>query len=418
MGLDRNRDTPELALFGEIAPFEFPVAAGVHIFAGAFIVIDSAGNMKPGVAATGLIAVGRAEAEADNTDGDAGDIKCKARIGLFRWDNANSDALADADRGDTCYLYDDHTVAKTSGTGSRSVAGTVVSVDSAGVWVAGGFEFLLAPEAATGLSDADPQPVNNSATVETPGVSLSVSRADHAHAHGILTVGTLHSAATATVNGFQSFAHKNQLDQASPVYHARGVADSNVADLAAFVVAGFDGVTYVAGDVVLLANQTTAAECGLYLVGTVSGTAPLTRIVALPAAASYIKGSTVEVSEGTLWAGSTWKAMATGTCTVGTHDPKFYPRECRGILTLGSGTKTLGSAEGLWIFSVTRSTIHCTMNTPGGTLTLTTGGYGSNSAGRTAGKSGTAAAIVIARVAAGTIDTANNSTVDWLVTNW
>jgi len=181
-----------------------------------------------------------------------------------------------------------------------------------------------------------------------------------------------------------------------------------------------DGVTYIAGDIVLLAAQTTAADCGLYVVGTVAvGVAPLTRLSSMAFGTTGQNGCTVEVSEGTLWAGSTWKAMATttGGFVVGTNDPVFYPRVCKNIITLASGTYTLGSTEGLFLWSATRSGVQCMMNTPGGTLTSTLA-YGSNSAGRTIGKSGAAALIVIARVAAGTIDTANSSTVDVLVTNW
>lgn len=210
----------------------------------------------------------------------------------------------------------------------------------------------------------------------------------------------------------------------APVYNARGVVFDD-ASLTAFasVTGGTikDGVTYVAGDVVLLANQTTAADCGLYVVGTVdtgAHTAPLTRHPALPTNAAYVNGMVVQVSEGTIWAGSMWKAMCTGAVVVGTGDPIFYPKTCKAIVTLASGTYALGSTQGLFLFSTTKSNIQCNMNTPGGTVTSTVGGYGVNSAARTAGKSGTAAATVIARVAAGTIDTANNSTVDVLVTNW
>jgi len=209
----------------------------------------------------------------------------------------------------------------------------------------------------------------------------------------------------------------------APVYNARGVVYDN-ASLTAFasVTGGTikDGVTYFAGDTVLLANQTTAADCGLYVVGTVdtsAHTAPLTRHPALSANATYVNGMMISVSEGTLWAGSTWKAMCTGTKVVGTDDPLFYPQKCRGILTLASGTKTLGSTEGLFLWSTTRSTVQATYNTAGGTVSSTVN-MRCASANRTAGKSGTAAAIIIATVAAGTIDTANNSTVDWEVTNF
>jgi len=199
--------------------------------------------------------------------------------------------------------------------------------------------------------------------------------------------------------------------------NARAVSIVNNANLLAFVVT-VDGVVLQQDDRVLLANQTTAAENGLYAVGVVAITAPLTRVADMPTGDDYINGNVVEVSEGVLFAGSTWKSMATGAKVVGTHDPLFYPEFCSGTLTLASGTYTLGATEGFYLFTTTKSPIHCTMNTPGGVTTLTVGGYGSDVAGRTAGKSGTAAAIIIARVAAGTIDNANNSTVDWSVKNW
>lgn len=210
---------------------------------------------------------------------------------------------------------------------------------------------------------------------------------------------------------------------ASADYRARGVCITNMSITAFVGVAGGtaqNGVTYVAGDYVLLAAQTTAAECGLYQVGTVAGgVAPLTRIPALQTGTTYVNGATVEVSnECTLLGGSSWKAMCTGTVVVGTGDPLFYPRVCKGVLTLAAGTYTLGAAEGLFLFSVAKSAADFSMNTPGGTVTSTVGGYGSNAAGRVAGKSGAASAIVIARVAAGTIDVANTSTVDWNFTNW
>ncbi len=202
----------------------------------------------------------------------------------------------------------------------------------------------------------------------------------------------------------------------SMIRNVRAVSVVNNANLAAFVVT-VDGVVLAAGDRVLLANQTTVAENGVYVVGTVSGTAPVTRVSDLAAGDSYINGNVVEVSEGTLFAGSTWKAMCTGAKVVNTDDPLYYPRICKGKLTLASGTYTLGSNEGLYLFSASASTFHGTWNTAGGTVTSTTGMRAAG-ASRSAGKSGTAAIIVIAILAAGTINNVDNSTVDWLVTNW
>ncbi len=204
----------------------------------------------------------------------------------------------------------------------------------------------------------------------------------------------------------------------SPV---RGVCFSNMSVTAFVGVAGGtaqDGITYVAGERVLLANQTTAAQNGIYVVGTVgSGVAPLTRAADMPAAAPVVNGCIVEVSEGTIFAGSTWKAMCTGAKVVGTDDPNFFPRVCKGILTLAAGTYTLGATEGLFLFSTTKSVVKAGFNTAGGTVSATVN-WRCASAGRTAGKSGTAAATIIATVAAGTIDTDNASTMDFEITNW
>ncbi len=227
---------------------------------------------------------------------------------------------------------------------------------------------------------------------------------------------------TGTVNQFLITGPENRAiwaDRGNFTYRARGVVFSNHSLTAFTVATATDGLTYVAGDIVLLANQTTAAQNGLYVVGTVATTAPLTRLATMSQGMTLPNGAIVEVSEGTIFAGSTWKAMATttGGAVIGTNDPVFYPRVVKGTLTLASGTKTLGATEGLYLLSTTTSPIICTLNTAGGTVTSTVGLRAAVTS-RTAGKSGVGAAIVIAIVAAGTINTADNSTVDFLITNW
>lgn len=202
------------------------------------------------------------------------------------------------------------------------------------------------------------------------------------------------------------------------VMFVRGVVFANVANLGAFTVASNDGLTYVEGDRVLLANQTTAAQCGIYVVGAVSGgVAALTRALEWEGGSPVRNGAVVNVSEGAIFAGSAWKAMATGAKNIGTDDPLFYPRVCKGTLTLAAGTKTLGSAEGLFVFSTTTSSVSALRNTAN-TSTSTTGGYAAPVASRVVGKSGTGAVVIRAEVAAGTINNADVSTIDWLVTNW
>lgn len=242
--------------------------------------------------------------------------------------------------------------------------------------------------------------------------------------NGNIPVRVLDSSDSTTFNVLTAGSDGYPVWSPPPVYNARGVILDNVADLTAFAsVSGGtikNGVTYVAGDFVLLANQTTAAQCGLYVVGTVdtnAHTAPLTRAPSLPANAHYVNGMVIQVSEGTLHAGSSWKAMCTGSKVIGTDDPLFYPKNCGGTVTLALGTKTLGSTQGLWLFSTTTSSVQATYNTPN--TIAASGGLSAPVASRGAGKAGTAAVIINAvKAADDTVDTSNISTVDWLVTNW
>lgn len=132
MALSADRDTPQR----DGKRYSYPVLTGVKIYAGAIVVLDSSGWAKPAVTATGLVAVGRASAQADNTLGQSGDINVAVDEGVFEYANsASGDAITKAEIGDTCYLVDDLTVAKTSGTNTRSIAGFIRDVDTDGVWV-------------------------------------------------------------------------------------------------------------------------------------------------------------------------------------------------------------------------------------------------------------------------------------------
>lgn len=198
-------------------------------------------------------------------------------------------------------------------------------------------------------------------------------------------------------------------------YQVRGVVTANIAALATFTVAGNDGLTYAAGESLLAANQTTVAECGIYVVGTVSGgTAPLTRRRDYFTGQVSNNGAVVEVSEGTIWRGSSWKSMATGTVTIGTNDPVFYPRTYMQVITLVAGTVTINT--NLFLFSATTSMVGLTLNTPNTTANTVT--YCAVAASRVAGKAGTGTIIARANIAAGTINVADVSTLDMVVTNW
>lgn len=127
------------------APRDTPVRAGNQlsrgvlasavIHAGSLVALNAAGFLVPGAVATTLVADGRA---AQSVTGSAtnGEVTCEVEAGVFRWANSTAaDLITIAEIGDDCYILDDQTVAKTSGSATRSIAGKIVDVDTLGVWV-------------------------------------------------------------------------------------------------------------------------------------------------------------------------------------------------------------------------------------------------------------------------------------------
>lgn len=281
---------------------------------------------------------------------------------------SGANAITALDVGKPCFAYDDNTVYKTDLSGQLSFAGIVDGVDANG-------KVRIKIDARAGL-------------------------------HAL-------------------FGAADTADQVAVTRYARGAVLANVADLAAFAVAGNNGLTYAQGDRVLLTAQTTAAQCGLYVVGEVAaGVAPLTRAPDMPSGLVLPPGVVVQTGSGqTEYNGAAWKAMTTqsGGATIGTHDPLFYPQHFRMKVTLASGTYTIGAGSTATpdeaLFLAATANVQATRNTVGGTVTSTIM-YAAADAGRTAGKVGTAALVVNAVVAAGTVNSADTSTVDVLVTNW
>lgn len=129
--LTQDRNTPRAQ--GDV--WRGGVAASVVIFAGAIVMRNSSGYLTKGQTATGMIGVGRAE-ERVTGGANAGDVTLNYRPGIFRFANsASADLITIADIGKPCYAVDDQTVAKTSGTNTRSIAGFVAALDAQGVWV-------------------------------------------------------------------------------------------------------------------------------------------------------------------------------------------------------------------------------------------------------------------------------------------
>jgi hypothetical protein len=129
----------------DVALNYYPQAAVAAYHGG--IAVLRAGYVRPGATAVGDVCVGVFDFDAhggiagmtgisDNSAGSPGDLTANVRRTIARVKNsANADLIAQANVGSPCFVVDDETVALTDGGGTRSVAGTIRRVDTAGVWV-------------------------------------------------------------------------------------------------------------------------------------------------------------------------------------------------------------------------------------------------------------------------------------------
>jgi hypothetical protein len=104
MTLSANRHSK--AIVGDV--IELPVYTGVHIYAGGFVCVQpSHGYAIPGADTLNNICMGIAESEADNTNGDSGDIVVRVRRkGVFRM---AASSIAITSHGVKMYLVDAQT---------------------------------------------------------------------------------------------------------------------------------------------------------------------------------------------------------------------------------------------------------------------------------------------------------------------
>lgn len=113
-----------------------PLAAGSKVFYGTLVAVNAEGFGVPGEASPGLTYVGAAEATVDNTAGGDGGASVKVRRPwphAMKWDNDGS--ITQANFMQLAYIVDNCSVGATDGVGTRSAAGTIVGIESDGVWV-------------------------------------------------------------------------------------------------------------------------------------------------------------------------------------------------------------------------------------------------------------------------------------------
>ena len=181
-------------------------------------------------------------------------------------------------------------------------------------------------------------PVDITDSTNAEGVATTLARSDHQHAHGDRGGGTLHTEATVSVAGFMSAADKVKLDSlVDPNF--RDPKDSvrlkSVANVTLSGIQTVDGVLTADGDRVLVDNQTTSSEDGIYIVN--SG-GPWTRATDFANGSSQA-GATIPVEEGASNSDTLWlMTNDQPNDVVGTDDLVF--------LQIGAGTPR-GAGAGL-----------------------------------------------------------------------
>lgn len=191
--LAAGRDTPKMNANNALPNlYAVPAKAAQKGYTGGLVCVDSAngGFGYAGKAGVGLAFPGVALADWDNTAGGAadGDKSIPVRAGVFKLlSGATVDVIAQANVWQVAYCIDDQTVGLTDGSGTRSPVGTIIQVDSDGVWIAVGLfglgSVLSVPVASSGAAGAALADAPATLTVAQgfwrvlPAATLSATRA-------------------------------------------------------------------------------------------------------------------------------------------------------------------------------------------------------------------------------------------------
>jgi len=124
--------TPTQSLGNQLA---LPVAAATFIECGTIVCADGTTKLaKTGADTAGLVALGVAEFDADNTLGAAGAITVTVNRRVTTLANSVGDPVAQADLGNIVYVEDSSTVNKTGGV-HKVIAGVLVGLSSDATYV-------------------------------------------------------------------------------------------------------------------------------------------------------------------------------------------------------------------------------------------------------------------------------------------
>ena len=179
--LTEDRNTPRKD--GILVPT--PVVADDIIFGGSLVAVNAAGYLNPGSDTAALIFHGVADARADNSGGNAGDISCNVRrrgLFLMRMDTA----ITQANVGDNVFIADDQSVDLVANVVNNIYCGVIAEFHSVNLaWidiepaikqadVATHLADALGAHAASAISLADAGALTDSVNLETLAAELLV----------------------------------------------------------------------------------------------------------------------------------------------------------------------------------------------------------------------------------------------------
>lgn len=121
--------------YTEGVEISIPVDDGDKIYAGSLVCVNADGYAVPGADTAGLIFMGVAREQADNTNGQDGDINVTVRRrGLFKM--AFATAISAANVGDNVFLADDQTVDLAANVTNDIFCGIIAGyIDTSHAWV-------------------------------------------------------------------------------------------------------------------------------------------------------------------------------------------------------------------------------------------------------------------------------------------
>jgi hypothetical protein len=208
---------------------------------------------------------------------------------------------------------------------SQSEAGGVVTITA-----------NLATSSANGLMPSADKAKLDDATSDATSGKLVIRDVS-----GNIKVATPTDAAHAATKGYVDAAR-----QGLDVKRSVRVATTAALTLSGALVNGnsIDGVTLVTGDRVLVKDQETPSQNGIYVVLAEEGTAVRATDADGTADTGTVSGGTFTfVEEGTLYADSGWVVSSNGAITVGTNAMEWVQFSGAGTITAGDGLTKDGS---------------------------------------------------------------------------